>query len=182
MADDISIRFGAQDEDLRNALNALATSASQLGERLSGSSPPAAEQVAVATHKAAEEATGLRERVDGLSESIRHAIEFLAVYEGLRFFKEAITGSLELGEKLKNMNIETGISTEHLQVLQYAAAATGAEFERLTMFVTQLRSRAAAGGGAAGGALAALGLTPADLNDSYGALLKIGDAINRLGP
>src|ERR1039458_1011559 len=49
--------------------------------------------------------------------------------------KEMTVGTFEWGEKLTNLSIQTGLSTDQIQVLQYAATATGVSFDRLGMLV-----------------------------------------------
>lgn len=121
-----------------------------------------------------------------LKETVKRAAEALVLFEAVRFGKEAISSSLELGEHLRNLALQTGISTKHLQELQYAAAATGQDMDRLVLASQQL-SRAYRqlqnpnGAPQVSAALNVFGLRPSDLQDTYGTLVKISDAMQRVG-
>jgi hypothetical protein len=144
---------------------------------------------AISNKESAEESkNAFKEAAEGLTklrEEILHLAEAFLVFKAIDWAKDAISSSLELGEKLANMSVQTDISVRNLQALQFAAVATGSEFERLTMFVSRLSHATAEIGvqttGPAAG-LRLLGIDPSALNDTYEGLLKISDAVNRLGP
>ncbi|MGH8013320.1 MAG: hypothetical protein ACREQ4_12560 [Candidatus Binataceae bacterium] len=182
--------IAASTEKFNAAMSQAASMASQSFERIRGAFAQGAEQSTASMTRMQETAEtashSMTEQFAGLTESVRHMAEGFAVFEGLNWARESISQSLEMAEKLRNMSVETGISTQHLQELRFAAGATGQDFERLTQSMAQLSIKAleVGGGGSSklvGSALQTLGLKKSDLNDSYSLLLKVGDAINRLG-
>ena len=102
------------------------------------------------------------------------------------FASEAIFGSAELGEKLTNMSEATGISTDKLQELRFAAQITGSSFDTLQRSMSELSLKmlelqSGSKDQAMTGALAALGMKPADLADANTALDNLAAAVLRVG-
>ncbi|MBE3602171.1 hypothetical protein IMX07_00870 [bacterium] len=182
--------IGAQTEQMESALSRLVTAINDTSTALESKLGAAAQKAGASLDKIQENAEaggqGVAEAFDKMREGAMHFIEVLGVIEGLRWAKETIGEALEAGEALRNLSLETGISTQHIQELQFAAAATGASTDQLVMFTQrltrayiQLQTSSSQTGLAA--VLQSAGLRPADLQDSYTALLKISDAINRMG-
>ena len=99
-------------------------------------------------------------------------------------FKEITTGTWEWGESLKNLSISTGLSTDQVQTLKYAADITGVSADRLIMLVNRV-SRAmtefAQGNTQVTAAADALHLDPSTWTDAYDGLTKIGEKIKEIG-
>src|SRR5271170_6480917 len=64
------------------------------------------------------------------------ALEMTGIYFGIREvirgMEEMVKRSMDLGVEIGHLSKQTGISTENLSVLKYAADVTGVSFETLT--------------------------------------------------
>ncbi len=186
--------FTAQVEALEAGLSRATAAINSTSEALQAKMTAAAERANAALERTASAAessgSGFNDAMSKMGESVKRFVEILGVLEGVRWVGEQVKQALEAGEALRNLSLETGISTQHLQELQFAAAATGANVDSLVQFTNRLtmsfvRLSTASGsysGRGIGAVMQSAGLTPADLQNSYTALLKISDAINRLGP
>jgi len=176
MADNqIDVRLVAEDSgfssaiaEAKNSLSSLAPAAAEAGG--------AAEEFGGSLERVLEiaEGFGVFELITSLLEKVKEA------------FHSVTTEATEWGEKLENLSSETGISVGHLQEFQFATKATGVEMEGLVAFSSRLSRALLELGSSTRGSrvenvLATAGLKTSDLNDSYTAIVKIGDAINRLG-
>jgi hypothetical protein len=109
--------------------------------------------------------------------------------EGLKdkfesFFETATLGTFEWGESLTNLGISTGLTSEQLQVLQYAADVTGVNFDKLQQVVNRLSLamlQFQQGSKTVVNAAQVLGIDPSTFNDAYDALGKIGERVKEIG-
>jgi hypothetical protein len=100
------------------------------------------------------------------------------------FFEDATVGTFEWGESLNNLSISTGLTTEQLQVLQYAADVTGVNFGRLQQVVNRLSLamlQFQQGSKSVTNAAQVLGIDPSTFTDAYDALGKIGERVKEIG-
>jgi hypothetical protein len=89
--------------------------------------------------------SSIRKQMDAARETALHLAEAFGVFEAGKKLVEMAHESMELGEELVNLNAQTGISTDHLQVLDLAVQATGASMDRLALVVTRLHGGVARG-------------------------------------
>ncbi len=96
------------------------------------------------------------------------------------------TLAAQTAEEFDNLSLMTGISVGNLSRLQFAAESTGGSLQSVVVLARTLGMRLAEieTSGVSkrlGSSLTLLGLSPEDLKDTYGTLLKVGDAIARTG-
>jgi len=176
MADDLTVQLIAV-VDQFNANMQAATSAVQ----------DAASQMSSAmdklTDKVQEDIDSQESRWDELKDKLKEVAEAWGVFEAFKMGKEVIEGATEAAEKMHLMAVQTGVTIEEMQKLQYASAATGVPLERLPMMVERLMLSAESGSKRAEAGMRALGISVTDLGgDPYNMLLKMGDALDRMGP
>jgi hypothetical protein len=180
MADnDITVTLKAIDESLSNTLNSTNDALGAFKDSTDAASN--AVQNFDATN-ADEQVASLREALNSIKEVVVSVLEAFGAFEAYRFGKEIIQGALELGGNLSNLSIETGISTDHLQVLDLAAQASGKNLQQLTMITARLSLAATQFSPRISEALSVFGLHRSDLNDTYEALKKIGEEMSAGGP
>jgi hypothetical protein len=98
----------------------------------------------------------------------------------------AVTGAIksytEFTGKLADMSAKTGIGTEALQRLKYAAEQNGSTLDQVTTAVSKLGQKLAGGDSSAAGGLKALGLSFEDIRSMSPdkAFITIGDAIAKV--
>jgi hypothetical protein len=100
------------------------------------------------------------------------------------FFESATLGTFEWGESLTNLGISTSLTSEQLQVLQYAADVTGVNFDKLQQVVNRLSLamlQFQQGSKSVTNAAQVLGVDPSTFIDAYDALGKIGDRVREIG-
>ena len=190
MADSqLRVAIVAEFGNFRSALSSIVSSASSGFAQIGTAARAMGSQAQAGFNQVKAGATAFQEansKAKELRETLVKLGEAWLVFKGIEFGKELIFGSLELGEKLKNLSIQTGISRQNLQSLQFAAAATGVSFDRITLASIQL-SRAYRQLSTANGSpqiqagLNVFGLKKSDQQNTYGTLLKIGDALNKTG-
>lgn len=180
MADNqIDVRFGADYSQLQDGAQAAASALSSAVGDMNSSTNSLAEETASNTSRIAESFASLHETVKGL-------LEILGAGELGRSITEFVKSGAAAGERLQNIALQTGIGVEQLSRLGYAATVSGVGLDRMTMAARQLglkltELRSGAGGKTLSTAMADLGLTPSDLTDVNGALLKVSDSLNRMG-
>lgn len=83
-----------------------------------------------------------------LLEKVKHGLEALAIYEGIEWIHKAVDGVAEYAEGIERAAQKTGVATDQLQRLGYAAKITGSSQEAVVNGMTKLsRTLAAAKGG-----------------------------------
>jgi hypothetical protein len=136
-------------------------------------------KIRVATLSVEKVGTGgvLRERFSehlgefGITESMGGATAALVgvaavAAEAANKMREAVASTLEYGEAIHRASEKTGLATETLSVLHYAAATTGGDFDAMTGAVAKMDKtigQAAAGNKTAQGLLRSLGLDATEL-------------------
>lgn len=153
-----------------NSLNQIADNLDKLGEH---------------SHSASEESSEafaqLKESMDGARETAVHLLEAFGAFEAVNKIREWASEAFEGSEKLRNLALETGISSDHLQVLDEAAQTSGQSLDRLTMMVSRLRMAASEASPRIEAALSVFHLHLSDLGDIYGTLKKIGEEMDNAG-
>jgi hypothetical protein len=187
MASDFTLSavIDANYERFVSGMNSVAEAATAGFDRVRSAFTTGAEQsnakMNELTTKTEESSHRIGEQFTEMRESIMHLVEAFALIEGIHWAKESIAEGLELGERLKNLATETGMSVQHVQTLDFAAQATGASVDRLASIVTRL-SKAATGGGQGATALEYSGLRQSDFDNAYGGLEKPGNKLREMGP
>lgn len=180
MADNqVNVKFGADYSQLQSGVQSAASALSSAVGDMNSSTRELAEETASNTARIAESFMTLHETVKGL-------LELLGAGELARKMTEFVKSGAEAGENLQNIALQTGIGVEQLSRFGYAAQVSGVGLDRMTMAARELslkliELRSGSGGKPLSTAMADLGLSPSDLTDVNGALLKISDTINRLG-
>lgn len=189
MADEISVKITGDASGLQDAASQAADSSDQLSEKLR-SIQDAADAGTQGLDEAAQSAGAFGSSLESMGEiaaGVFGGLELGKIGEEFKsFFESAIFGAAELGEKLSNLSLSTGISTSTLQELRLAAQLAGGDFDMLQRAISQLSLKMLdleSGGHNAKleTAMADLGLTPAQLEDSEHALDNIAEAIKRVG-
>lgn len=189
-APQISAQISANSSDfvaaLQEATRAAQWSAGQLEVAFQNMGGQIVDAMKESDKETKAHAEGMKAALEGVKETVMHLLEAYGLIKAFEWTKEAIFGAMKFGEELNNLSIQTGITVENLQKLQYSATVVGISIDRLVMIVSRLtREKTQLETGHGGGLqqmLAAFKMAPSDLNDTYGALEKIGDALNRLGP
>ncbi|QNI37527.1 coiled-coil domain-containing protein [Edaphobacter albus] len=107
-----------------------------------------------------------------LGEKGKQSLELIGIALGVReviaSFKEAVHAALEYGEAINDASTKTGLTTETLSVLRYAATQAGVDFEGVSNAVAKMDKTIAAaanGNRQASAILSAIGLNASDLAD-----------------
>ncbi len=103
------------------------------------------------------------------------------IREAIRGMEELVKSSIELGMEIGHLAQQTGISTENLSVLKYAAGQTGVEFETLTKGFKKLSTELfdyEHGSKQAKQAFDALGISQKQLTDTGGDLWKVAELVS----
>jgi hypothetical protein len=213
MANDseIKISFTADTSELQEASSESSAAAEQINQSLLGTQA-AAEQAAQGLltsfdqiAKGAAEAAGSIgsamssigesfESAAGWGESLKSVGEFAGgFFTGLQlenaaesvkgFFEEATVGTFEFSENLKNLSLSTGLTTDQLQVLQYAGDVVGTGMGRLQQTVNSVAramTEFADGSKRATEAASTLGLDPSKWTSAFDALEQIGEKYKEL--
>jgi hypothetical protein len=135
---------------------------------------------------AAEEASSSFGSIAGaMAAGVFGGFELGAVVDKLKdAFKEMTTGTFEWGEGLENLSISTGLSTDQLQTLQYAATVTGVNLDRLQMVVNRVDKAMldfSQGNSDVTKAADLLHIDPSTWTDAYDAMTKLGDKVKEIG-
>src|SRR5665213_3004510 len=104
----------------------------------------------------------------------------MAFREVLGAIKETIGGTIELGVEIGHLSKQTGISTENLSVLKYAADTTGVSFELLQKGFKKLSTELAEYNGGSKEAKKAfdeLGISQKELKATGGDLWQVFELI-----
>jgi hypothetical protein len=145
------------------------------------------ERMQQTAHKGEEMGSRLTEA----GERVRSAMEMVGVGIGIREvidgFKEMIASTMEAAVQIGHLSQQTGISTQHLSVLRYAAQATGVDFDVLTRGFKKLAITtydADAGNAKAAKGFNQVGISIKDLrakgDDMYGVLTMLADKFEKL--
>ncbi len=98
---------------------------------------------------------------------------------------EITLGGFEWGNQLKDTALATGLTTDEIQKLQFAATVTGQDLGRLQFVVSHLGQQmlqlANSDAPELRAAFKTLGLDPSTFTDAYDALTKIGDRVREIG-
>lgn len=191
MANDseVSVKISADVSGLEAGASQASDSADTISDKLRGIKDAAAEGGA-GLDQAGESAGGFASALGSMGEvaaGVFGGLELGKISEEFKsFFEDAIFGASALGEKLSNLSLSTGISTETLERLRYAAQLSGTDFDALQRSVSQLSLKMLdlQSGGTnkkLETAMADLGLTPEQLSDSEHAIDNIAAAITRVG-
>ena len=182
--------ISANSEQFTDAMQALISATNEaadaLRSKLVGSSEEAGEAIDGLKGKAEEANEGFAASFGEMRETVMHLAETFAVFEGIDILKEQISQSLEFGENMQRLSVETGATTQFLQELGFAATVTGSNVQALTMAAGQL-TRAYAEIQAGGGSpqlLAALknsGINPSQLSSMQSGITAVSEAIQQMG-
>jgi hypothetical protein len=98
---------------------------------------------------------------------------------------EITVGGFEWGNQLKDTALATGLTTDEIQKLHFAATVTGQDLGRLQFVVSHLGQQmlhlATSDAPELREAFKTLGLDPTTFTDAYDALTKIGDRVREIG-
>jgi DNA-binding Xre family transcriptional regulator len=141
--------------------------------------------------KAAAEQAASQTMAAKAGELLKGSLAFAGIGLGLEagagIFKELVLHTMETGVQLGKLHQQTGISTESLSVLKYAAASTGIEFETLTKGFKKLAVTtydAENGSKTAVKGFAQLGISVEQLraqgNDMYAVLALVADKFREM--
>lgn len=133
-------------------VNATVTKALEKYAALGKEAPKALRDLANETKQTGSFTDTLKEKFSKLGPAILAAFSVAAVTSAIKSYAD-FTG------KIADLSQKTGIGTEALQRLKYAAEQNGATLEQVTGAVTKLGSNLAGGSTSATGALKALGLS-----------------------
>ncbi|HZL20542.1 MAG TPA: hypothetical protein VFG23_22615 [Polyangia bacterium] len=122
--------------------------------------------------------------IEGAMERVKRSLEYVGAYmafrEVLGAIKETIGGTIELGVEIGHLSKQTGISTENLSVLKYAADTTGVSFELLQKGFKKLSTELAEYNGGSKEAKKAfdeLGISQKELKATGGDLWQVFELI-----
>jgi hypothetical protein len=165
--DQIEVKISATDEGLKAGLDAAVAAVNQLPGTMEGAKE-AAGAFSDALSRVGEVAAGVFGGLK-LDELIHRAADA---------FKDAVFGAGEWAESLTNLSTSTGISTDELQRLQFAAKLTGEDTNTLARSFLQLQRRLIeldTGGGSKAfrQAMADFRLSKDDLTDADSALENV---------
>lgn len=141
-----------------------------------------------AVNKHLEEMRNKAEAADSamgkFGERFTRALEMTGIYfgirEAIRGIEEMVKSSVELGVEIGHLSKQTGISTENLSVLKYAADQTGVSFETFTKGFKKLSEsmyEVEHGSKQAVQAFGALGISQADLQKTGGDMYNVLDLV-----
>ena len=130
------------------------------------------------------------ERANELIESVHHALEAFAVFEGVEWLKELFKGAEEGAVAVKHLSDRLGMTTDDVQRLGYAADVSGASsqvmatgLQRMAMGLEQARTK---GTGPFVRGIRDLGLSMSDPILKSGTLMqvtnRVADGFKNAGP
>lgn len=115
-----------------------------------------------------------------LGERFTRALEYTGIYFGIHEivdgFKEMVKSAMDTGVEIGHLSKQTGISSENLSVLKYAAQETGVEFETLVKGFKKLSTELYDydhGSKQAQQAFSALGISGKQLAETHGDLYAV---------
>jgi hypothetical protein len=88
-----------------------------------------------------ESEKSITESLKGISETFTKAAEAIALFEGLKFGAELVTGGAELAENLTLISERTGVTTEELSRLKFAAESSGSSIDSVASAAQRLDMR-----------------------------------------
>jgi hypothetical protein len=135
--------------------------------------------------------TSMANDLEAAGARIQSALQFAGIAFSAQALMHAFTGTIksatDFGVEIGKLHQQTGISTESLSVLKYAASQTGVEFETLTKGFKKLALQVYEADGGSQKAIksfADLGITQRQLadqgNDMYGVMALVADKFKEL--
>lgn len=128
-------------------------------------------------NRAGNELGKFGEQIAKAGELVKHALEFEIIREAATKLFEFVRAGAEAADQLEKMSQRTGIATDELQKLQYAATLADVSHEQLTKGLDKLAknmAHAASGTGAQAEAFAAMGIK---VKDAEGKLRPTSEVI-----
>jgi hypothetical protein len=179
---DLTIRITATLDELTRAVNE-ATAKIDTGAR---AMEEQASRVGSAFERMQEQ---IRSSLGGIGEVALGVFGGLSLESTFEKLKDELTeitvGGFEWGNQLKDTALATGLTTDEIQKLQFAATVTGQDLGRLQFVVNHLGQAmlqlATSDAPELRAAFKTLGLDPTTFTDAYDALTKIGDRVRELG-
>jgi hypothetical protein len=169
--------------------NATISEAAAKMQALGQDVPEAWKKIATETEKAAKATEGIGEGTKKAGESMLSLGGIAKAAGGVlagAFAVDAIVSMarevIDLGGEIADLSARTGIGTEAIQELKYAAEQTGASLDTVTGAIEQMGNRLSEGGGGTLQAVKALGLSFDDLQKMRpeDAFTAIADAIKEV--
>lgn len=187
MADDqISVQITADASGLQDAAAQASDAANQVSESLQnigGAATTGAQGLDAAAGSVGAFASTLS-TIGSIAAGVFGGLELENIAEKIKgTFEDATLGTFDWAESLTNLSISTGLTTDQLQVLQYAAGVTGVNMNRLQMtvnMVARAMQQYAEGTPRAVDAAKQLGVDPSTWTSAYDAVMQLGDAYTRL--
>src|SRR5579885_1449619 len=179
---DLTIRITATLDELTRAVNE-ATAKIDSGAR---AMEEQASRVGSAFERMQEQ---IRSSLGGIGEVALGVFGGLSLESTFEKLKDELTeitlGGFEWGNQLKDTARATGLTTDEIQKLQFAATVTGQDLGRLQFVVNHLGQAmlqlANSDAPELRAAFKTLGLDPSTFTDAYDALTKIGDRVREIG-
>jgi hypothetical protein len=191
MADETTLQMiiSASFDQFQEAMANIGSSAQSAMDRLRETFGEAGDAGNASMQKLSESTTeasnSMAEQFNSMRESAKHVLEVLGAFEALRWGKEQVMAALEAGEQLQRMSQITGIAQQQLQVLNFAATATGGSLQQLAGFAEQVQRQVvgiqSGGNQRTAGVLKAAGIDPASIHDAQSALTALEGAVQRFG-
>ena len=183
---EVKVQITADTSGLQDGASQAQTAAGQIADDLEALKS-SAESGASGLDKAGEAAGAFGSSLSTAGQvmaGVLGGLEIEGVAEKFKgFFESATIGTFDWAEGLTNLSISTGLSTDQLQTLQYAAGVTGVNMDRLQMtvnMVARAMTQFAEGTPRAVDAAKQLGVDPSTWTDAYQALKQLGAAYTEL--
>jgi hypothetical protein len=181
-------KIDADDKGAQSQLKALETQLGSTGSAAEGATP-SVEKLTEKLFEAGEVGGSTKGAITALTESIGGMagvitlVGVAALTALAAALAECVNVTIELGHKLHDLSLETGLSVENLQALRVAAISSSSSIEELTQGFVRFERAATDGGPKAQRALEDFGLTAADVardpTEAFDTFLK---KFNEIGP